>query len=152
MKKVLRWLPAIAACALLAACATTTTKPAAVTGHSALEQRAQARWDALLEHKAEIAWTYLTPGYRATVSQSKYAATMNHRPIQWKTAHVNKVDCERPDSCTVYMLVTFTVPMRGASGPNDTGFTPTREHWLQLKGQWYYLPPEDAGKPLKPSR
>lgn len=151
MKNALQWLLLAAACALLAACATPATKPsAAADNHSVLAQRAQARWDALLAHKAETAWTYLTPGYRATVSQSQYASAMNHRPIQWKAAQVNKVECDRPDSCTVYMIITFTAPMRGAS--NGTGFAPTREHWLQLKGQWYYLPAEDPGKPLKQSR
>ncbi|MGB8635883.1 MAG: hypothetical protein WCD66_14505 [Rhodanobacteraceae bacterium] len=144
----IKWLPLVAASLLLAACAGTSTHKTSVmsanAGHDVLKQRAQQRWDDLINKHADKAYEYLTPGYRKTISKEQYASRMNNRPIRWKSAKVNKVECAQPDHCEVFMIVDYTMH---TSGIGETeGFAPLKETWLQLRNQWYYLPREKGGK------
>ncbi|HET6633003.1 MAG TPA: hypothetical protein VFG73_09900 [Rhodanobacteraceae bacterium] len=146
----LRLLALAAAASLLGACATSQTSPttagtaAPQDSKAVLKQRALDRWNLLIAHKGAEAWNYLTPGYRATISQQQYALEMNNRPVRWTHASVTKVDCVNPDSCTVYVMVDYDLMVPGLGGGSKS-FAPLKETWLRVKNTWYYLPRE-AGK------
>ena len=142
-----KWLPLVAASLLLGACAAPGTRNSASSAdsHAVLKQRALQRWNDLINKHADKAYEYLTPGYRNTVSQEQYANAMENRPLTWKSARVNKLECEQPDNCTVYMIVDYSMHMPGAGVGDVKGFAPLKETWLRLRNQWYYLPREGGG-------
>lgn len=148
-----QWLLLVGATVLVAACAGTSERGATFDSASqdALKQRAQQRWDYLVDKQADKAWEYLTPGYRATVSRERYADGMNNRPIQWKSAKVHKIECDQPDRCTVYVSVTYTAPIPGLGQGSGPLFSPSKEVWLLLGKKWYHLPREGGGS-LKDSK
>lgn len=143
----LRLIPVCAAALLLAACATAPTHnnaaASAESSHAVLKQRASERWQLLIARKGDQAWNYLTPGYRATTTQKRYADEMDHRPVKWTGANVTKVDCASADKCEVYVMVLYDINLPGiASGGKS--FSPQKEIWLRLGNQWYYLPREEG--------
>ena len=59
---------------VVSACATTTSTS------DVIEQRATARWDALLSEDVEAAYEYLSPGYRSSVSYKQYYQVFAAQP------------------------------------------------------------------------
>lgn len=144
-------LTALAGVLLLAACAGPGTRPDSDAGQAQLKQRAQARWELLINKHADQAYDFLTPGYRSTISRDKYASEMVNRPIKWESAKVNKVDCAQADSCTVYMVIGYSLKLPGMGG-NAHSVAPIQESWLHLRNQWYYLPGQEGGNSLKTAK
>lgn len=103
-----------------------------------VEQRAQARWDALIAHQADKAYDYLTPGYRQTHARDKYVEEMNNRPVRWQNAKVNGKECDG-DRCSVEVVVGYNVPLNPSMGAVKS-LAPQKETWLRVKGVWYFLP------------
>ncbi|MEO8672528.1 MAG: hypothetical protein ABI411_14515 [Tahibacter sp.] len=137
--------------AALGGCA--TTGPAnsggkATKAASALEERVAQRWEFLIAHKAESAYDFLTPGFRATKTREVYAFEMNNRPVTWTGASVTEKECDDEDSCTVSVSMRFTVPVHGGS-PNTPGFSVAHEKWIKVSGKWYYLPDQIGSSVLK---
>lgn len=134
-KFLTRALALAAALVLLAACTTGGVKK---DDTAEVEQRAVQRWEYLIAHEAEKAYDYLTPGYRQTITRDAYAATMNHRPVQW--ASVNYVDrkCES-DRCSVTLNVRYSLEMAGMGRPAESS-SPQTETWIRTRGTWYFLP------------
>ena len=132
----LRALSACALAALLTACA--------VTGENAVEpveQRAQARWDALLSEDIDAAYAYLSPGYRSSVSRSDYEVSLRSRRLQWIGAEYKDHSCEEK-TCDVRINVKFRVvrPVPGLSEFQSRSVLD--EKWIFTSGQWWYLPDE----------
>ena len=121
---------------LLAGCGTTTpTKP---PSNETLQERAVKRWNFLIEHKAEKAYDYLTPGFRATKPRDEYAREMNGRGVKWLDVTFNSEEC-KTDTCTVRLLVNIEIDMAGAAG-HVKAISPVVETWIKEDGNWYYLP------------
>lgn len=104
-----------------------------------VDRRAVERWDYLIAHKAEQAYDYLTPGYRATQTRERYAQAMNNRPMQWKEAKFSSKECEA-DRCAVEVEVTYVVQLPTMRGSSPAVTTTRRETWLLVDGAWYLLP------------
>ncbi len=104
-----------------------------------VDRRAVERWNYLIEHKAERAWDYLTPGARSIQSREDYAATMNNRPIQWKAVKFVSKDCEA-DRCKVKLEVSYSLPMPAMRAGGLSSMRTQSETWLLLDGAWYFLP------------
>lgn len=133
-----RLLPLIAASALLAACAGSgVTRD--TTSQAALKERVQQRWQLLIDKQGAKAYTYLTPGYRQTISEAQYAARMNNRPIDWSGAKLGELACKQPATCDVHVFVAYSMLVPGMS-QDITSVAPLTEQWLLLDNQWYYLP------------
>ena len=127
---------AICSLALLAGCGPTTpTKPQST---ETLQERTVNRWNFLIEHKAEKAYDYLTPGFRATKSRDEYAREMNGRGMKWLDVTFNSEECKE-DTCTVRLLVNIEIDMTGAAG-HVKAISPVVETWIKESGNWYYLP------------
>jgi hypothetical protein len=100
-------------------------------------ERAQARWDALLEGDYEAAWDYYSPGFRDRVSVTELASELGGRPFRYEGAEIRRVACE-DQRCEVRVAVEFEIP----SAPNHlSGFRSRQgieEIWLFIDDQWWY--------------
>jgi hypothetical protein len=103
-----------------------------------VDKRAIERWNYLIEHNAEKAYDYLTPGTRNTKSREDYAGAMNTRPLQWKAVKFKSKRCDA-DRCTVLIDVTYTMPVARIAKPIESTTT-QQETWILVGGEWFYLP------------
>jgi hypothetical protein len=144
---------------LLAAC--TTNRPSSGTDSAAsgaddlrpgsIATRAVKRWEHLIERKSELAWEYLSPGYRETHPRDAYALAMNNRPVQWFRVQVYEpgegeepsLQCAQPRSCTIKLKVHFRVDSHVMGVGTIDSWNVLKEHWIHVRGQWY-LVPEDV--------
>lgn len=125
------WALAMAAAWLVAACA-----PQAPT--QTIEERAQARWDLLMERDFEGAWAYMTPGFRETTNQYDYARDMAGRPIRWLSATVSGKNCEE-DVCKISVLVEYRA-VGAPSGMGQMRLSRTiNETWIRLDDEWWFV-------------
>ena len=101
------------------------------TPEERVEQRAQARLDALLAGDIKKAFSFLAPAAReATTWQhwgSKYAGVS-----QWQAVSVNSIKCD-VDRCDVNASVTY-----GMVRPRISNTRTRNEVWIAVNGQWYY--------------
>ena len=140
----------IAAALFMAGCTSNTAKPdnaspataksaVGAVPNKAVQERALQRWNLLIEHKADKAYDYLSPGYRATKKREEYAREMSERPVQWKKVLPYREVCDKPDVCVIDLQVDATVKMPGVSSMVPTvGFV--TETWIRSRGEWYFLP------------
>lgn len=107
---------------------------------SNIDTRSVERWNYLIEHKAEKAYDYLSPGFRDTQPREVYAAAMNGRPVKWISAKFVGKECEE-DSCKVRVDVTYSIELPGLQGSTAVQATNTQEEsWIRSGGEWFYLP------------
>lgn len=139
--KNIKLLFVVAVLALLAGCGTMGgTKSGAAGGKGkTVEERAQERWNYLIERKAAEAYEYLTPGYRGAHPKDIYAAKMSTRPVKWTKASITNKQCEDENTCEVALIIEFNLRMGGGVG-TVSSFNVQKEKWLRIKNQWYHLP------------
>jgi len=126
-------LAGLAVALSISACAGSPARPQSV------EQRAQARWDALLGRDFEQAYSYLSPGFRSSQSLSDFEMAFRLRRVQYDSAKYMDQQCET-DACTIrlnigYMLIA---PLRGVKAWKSK--TVVEEKWVRIDGQWWFLP------------
>ncbi len=147
-RSLLRPGATVLALALLGACATQTQPgagpiagPAAsrVAPEEAVQERAAARWQALVERRFSDAYAFLSPGYRELTSINEYVAAMSNRPVRWESADVTKASCEA-DVCKVNVLMTYSLNMPQPGVGRIQSYSGIDEQWLQLDGEWFHLP------------
>lgn len=118
----------ISGCAGMAPGVTKDTPPA--ERQKVVAERAEARWKALIKGDLEDAYSYLSPGSRATTSFALYKAKV--KPGMWRDAKAEKVTCDG-DLCQVTMLVTYDAKrMKGIE-------TPVMESWVIENGTPWYV-------------
>lgn len=120
-----------AAAIALAGCATTSQTP-----EQAVQQRANARWQALIKGDFDKAWTYTTPKFRSEVKQADYKERFS-ATNPWISAHTRAVECQ-PALCLAKMQLTLrnVVPGFAKSMPEITTYFD--EAWVREEGQWWY--------------
>jgi len=95
-----------------------------------VSQRAEARWQLLINGDFTGAYEFLSSGSKATTSLEMYKSRM--RPGGWRQASVEKVDCEA-EVCRVTMEITFDrKQMKGIE-------MPLQETWIIEKGSAWYV-------------
>lgn len=122
----------------LAACAAGGGQTSARDPMAALEERAVARWQLLIDRKPEQAYEYLTPGYRSTRPLADYRGAPRSPTVEWTGIRWHQAECEQPDSCQVKLLLDYQ--MSAPSAGNIPGIQELSERWLRLDGTWYHLP------------
>ena len=133
--RLLRRFSILALCLpLLAACAST---PAA--RDKLIEQRAQARWDALLARDYETAYSYLSPGYRSTTSVTDFEIGVRARRVQYISAEYRSHSCEEA-VCTVQIMVGYRVVRPVVGLPEWKSTSLVEERWINSDGGWWFLP------------
>jgi hypothetical protein len=102
-------------------------------------QKAQARWNLLIEGRLESAYDYLASGYRKVTPFPHYQKTVKGVGL-WKTAKVAEVVCETAEVCTAAVDITLEIHHLMMKRPVRTGNT-LKEKWVKDEdGNWGYLP------------
>lgn len=124
-----------ASIATLAACATTST----AARDRAIEQRAQARWNALLAGDYATAHSYAAPGYRSATSATDFEIGYRIRRVQYDSAEYREHRCEER-VCTVRMWVGYTIPRPAQGVPEWKSHSIVEERWIEVDGEWWFNP------------
>jgi hypothetical protein len=110
---------------------------ASIGGSGAAEdvalQRAQARWDALVERDWKGAYQYLVPAYRELVPLKRYADQFAG-PVRWEGAKAHSAKCEEA-RCTVKVEISYRMMVPGHADRLSSTFVD--EVWVLEGGQWY---------------
>jgi hypothetical protein len=113
----------------------TQATPASVIGPS---QRAEDRWNHIINKRFDEAYDMFSPGYRQSMSREDYVNTIKNRPLKWTEAKAVDEACASPQSCKVKIKIKFSLTMVGAGEVNSED--QIYEDWLQVNGNWYFLP------------
>jgi len=123
----------IVAFLLFSACA--ATRPA----EQVAEERAMARWNALLSDDIDVAYEYLSPGYRSSVSSKNYQRSLLLKKVKWNDAKYIESECVET-TCKVKISLNYTV-FGGVPGLKSFDGTQTiEESWVLVDGNWYLVP------------
>jgi len=114
------------AVAVLGGCAALDARPP----EEVLKERAQARWDAMVNSDFKTAYQYLSPGSRAVLTAEAYAGSL--KAGFWKAAAVEKVICAAPDVCDAIMSIEYE--FRGSRIK-----TPLKETWIKEGSSWWFV-------------
>ncbi len=133
MNKISNLIFAIGAIALLAACSDPDPRPP----EEIVAERAQARWDALVESEFDEAWTYMTPGFREHTDSRDYYVEMSSRSVQWTSAEVVSTECEQA-RCEVTVSVGYRIPSGPAQLSGMESERRIKETWIGIDGKWWY--------------
>lgn len=138
---VLLLLPLLAACAAGGGVAR-----APLSDEEQLATRPLERWDHLIAKRADQAWEYLSPGYRATRNRDEYITQMTTRPVTWLSATYDSHKCVDDGSfCEVNLKILFRVMSRqiGVGEMQSHGYI--TERWIKSGDVWYHVPEDISG-------
>ena len=116
---------AVLMAALMAACATVNPR----SSQDLVRERAQARWNALVQGDVKAAYEFFSPGSRTTLSLADFASGI--RLGFWKAVVVDQVECGA-ESCEVRTTIEYD--HRGMRVK-----TPHRETWVREGSNWWFL-------------
>jgi len=133
VRRYLKTSLVVCALLLLSACAAPGNK------QSTIEERANARWEALLTGDLAAAYEYLSPGYRSSVSSVQYQRMVLLQQIKYTSAKYVKSECEEA-TCNVTVLVGFTVYGAVPGVKSFDGSRNIEESWILVDGNWYMVP------------
>jgi hypothetical protein len=115
----------------------------ALTGANDLSPEAQVRqrstgyWQAMVAGDYATAYGYLSPGFRARISQTSYALRFAER-TRWEGAEIQNVECE-PERCRVSLKARFTFKGNEVF-PSHSSSVDVKESWLEQDGEWWLVP------------
>ena len=110
----------------VAACATVAPKPA----DAIVKERAQARWDLMVQGEFDRAYEYFSPSSKAVMPASAFKSRI--KPGFWKAVKVEKVECSSADRCEVKVNISYDY--RGTRIE-----TPHQETWIRDESNWWLL-------------
>jgi hypothetical protein len=119
---------------LLSACATTAETKAA-----SVEERATARWKALLSDDLAGAYEFLSPGYRSSVTSVQYQRNILLQRVQWTDAEIRGSECT-DNTCTVSSLLSYRVVGALPGVRSFRGKKDVKESWVRVDDMWYLVP------------
>lgn len=130
-----RWIVIVAA-VVAAGCATTSGElapnaPAALK-EKVVAERANARWQALIERDYAKAYTFFSPASRETTPLARYREQI--QAIEYRAVKIDKVECVEA-VCKVKLTLTYDFPPAKARGV----VTPLDEDWIIDKGQAWFV-------------
>lgn len=103
-------------------------------------ERAQARWDALVEREFGEAWEHYTPGFRSTYPREEFNYDMKRRPIRWLEAEVVTVECA-DERCAARVSVKYDAPGAPSTQQGMQLRREVEEEWLNVDGDWWFVEP-----------
>ena len=104
----------------------------------ALEQRVKAKWDALIRKDFATAYSLTSPAYRSLFSLDAFRRNFTVGKVVWRRIEVVDVDFKGDDAAMVGINIHF-VYYQAQGGKDIEMTTYTREPWVQVDGQWWYL-------------
>jgi len=133
IRSICRIFATIVLTAWVTACATGTASM------SNVQERAQARWNALLAGDYDTAYDFYSPGYRSSHSRGDFEIDMRTRKVRWVAAKVLGSTCEA-EACTVETSVDYKVTRPVPGVPEWKNTEKSTEQWVKTNGEWWYLP------------
>jgi hypothetical protein len=95
-----------------------------------VRERAEARWQALINDDIATAYGYLSPATRAVVSLDQYKTKVARGTF--RKVKIETIEC-KAELCKVSLMLTFDRPrMKGMMSPVD-------ETWIIEQGQLWYV-------------
>ena len=94
-----------------------------------VSDRAQQRWNALLEQNMDVAYQFISPAGRSLMSLKDYRPRVNTG--FWRGAKVKEATCAA-ETCDVTVLVDMIV--EGVKFTN-----PIKETWILDSGKWWFV-------------
>ena len=104
-----------------------------------VEVRVQGRWNALIEKKYDIAYTYFTDSYKSTVSEKDYKKIINPK-IEWKAVDITRTRCSE-EACDVHVTASYHMPPQLGLPRGMDSNDYIVEKWLRKDGEWWFIPP-----------
>lgn len=97
-----------------------------------VQERAQARWQAIVTGDLDTAYTFANPGFRSTIHPELHHNRLVNG-IEWLEAHVDQVECQA-QRCTVTVNARYEV----TDPPTGLDFSETlQEIWIFVNDQWW---------------
>ena len=100
------------------------------TPEARVEQRAQARLDALMSQNMEKAFTFVSPAAREITTWQRYGAGYAG-VVNWREANVTSVHCE-PERCEVKTAIRYQI-----FRPKFENTRSFKQVWIKVGNQWY---------------
>ena len=109
------------------------------TPKDTIEERATARWEALLGGDLAGAYEFLSPGTRSSVSSIQYQRSILTQKVQWTGARYIKSECVE-SSCKVKISLDFALYGVLPGVRSYKGTKEIEESWVLVDGIWYLVP------------
>lgn len=138
-RKAAGFVVALVSALMISACATAPADNDAWrdSQRSVLKQRAEARWQMLIEGDFKEAYGFLSPDYRSVVNLQQYKKKFG-RSIDWRLARVDDIRYDSPTVATVLVKLTYATDLPGARGELIQNTREMPEKWLYKDGGWWY--------------
>lgn len=105
-------------------------------------ERAQQRWDRVIERDFAQAYEFYTPGFREMTEVDGYRRDMQNVRIRYTGAEALSAECEEA-VCEVHVRVSYRLPESAA--PTGMSRIPgerrVEETWIRAHGSWWFSPP-----------
>lgn len=118
---------------LLSACATKTRT------ENNIENRATARWNAVLSDDLAGAYEFLSPGFRSSVTSKQYQRSLLRSRVKWNSARYVESECTET-TCKVKISVDYTLYHVLPGVKSFDGTKLIEENWVLNDGVWYFVP------------
>jgi len=107
-----------------------------------LDNRVKDYWDAKINKDFDVAYEFLTPGWRTTEDKRSYVNRMAGGKIEWVSVKTKSKECTQVDVCKVKVTLSYVYRFPGRGGKIETDSDLT-ENWLMKDNTWYHLPKKD---------
>jgi hypothetical protein len=102
-----------------------------------LKQRAEARWEGLINGDVGQVYSYTSPAYRSVVSLQQFRGKYG-RALDWRVARVVDIGYDAPTVASVSVEVTYQIGAPGIPGQLIENKKVLTEKWLYMDGGWWY--------------
>lgn len=97
-------------------------------------EKAEERWQAMIDRDLERAYSFLSPAYRQAVPLDMYRGRIGSA-VDWQDAKVESVDC-RDEMCKVAVRVDY---LHKSSMNRYDVSTLLEEKWILADNKWWYF-------------
>lgn len=105
---------------------------------AALEQRVNAKWDAMIRKDFAAVYALTSPAYRGVSSLAVFKRKFAVGRVVWRRIEVVDVDFKGDDAAIVGINVHL-VYYQAQPGEEVEMTTYLQESWVHVDGQWWYL-------------
>ncbi len=119
---------------LLPACSGPPPEPAEIVA-----ERAQQRWDHIIEGNPGAAWSLYTPGFREINPVRDFSWEMNRRAVVYERAEVRRVDCPDEARCTALVQIAYRAPTAPSGMGQIALERGIQETWVRIDGEWWFF-------------
>ena len=107
---------------------------------ASLEQRVNARWEAILARDFERAWEFNTPEYRAAFPQHFYPLKFSYA-VEWELTDIEVRGYDSHAAVASVAVRVMSKPTKYTSAASQAvGAVPVTfsEQWIFIDGEWWY--------------